>query len=280
MFAFFTVMNLRSGNSESTIGTVGKGQIGVIEVEGVILKSKPVIDLLLMAEEDKKIDAIILRINSPGGAVSPTQEIYEEIRRIDAKKPVYASFDTVAASGGYYLGAATRRIYANPGTLTGSIGVIMQFANLEKVFEFFKIQQEIIKAGKFKDIGSTARKMTEEERTFLNSMVQGVHKQFINDIMKNRKDKLKKDISELAQGQIFNGDEAHSLGLVDELGSLWFAGRKIHEELKLKGDFGLKFIKEEKDVGFVDILRKMDNSASYLSDVFNSYLGLFSVYKP
>jgi len=280
MFAFFTVMNLRSGNSESTIGTVGKGQIGVIEVEGVILKSKPVIDLLLMAEEDKKIDAIILRINSPGGAVAPTQEIYEEIRRIDAKKPVYASFDTVAASGGYYLGAATRRIYANPGTLTGSIGVIMQFANLEKVFEYFKIQQETIKAGKFKDIGSTARKMTDEERAFLNSMVQGVHKQFINDIVKNRKDKLKKDILELAQGQIFNGDEAHALGLVDELGSLWAAGRKIHEELKLKGEFGLKFIKEEKDVSFVDLLRKMDNSASYLSDIFNSYYGLFSVYKP
>src|SRR5690606_8771850 len=158
------------------------------EIQNTIMESKKTIELLLAAEDEKSIKAIILRIDSPGGAVAPTQEIYEEVRRIDKKKPIYASFGTVAASGGYYIGAACRKIWANAGTLTGSIGVIMQTADLSELFKFAKIKQEVIKAGRYKDIGSPARSMTDEERMILTELLAGTHKQFMSDISAVRKD--------------------------------------------------------------------------------------------
>ncbi|MBD65648.1 MAG: signal peptide peptidase SppA [Halobacteriovoraceae bacterium] len=244
IFAFYTISNLKG-----TI-TVDSAPIGVIEVDGVIMDSKITIKKLLKAEEDKGIKAIIMRINSPGGAVGPTQEIYEEIRRIDEKKPVYASFGTVAASGGYYIGAACRKIYSNAGALTGSIGVIMNFMNLEKVYEWAKVKPEIIKAGKYKDIGSSSRGMTNEERLLMQEMIAKVHDQFINDIYKVRSEKIeggKEALRSYAQGQIFSGEGARERGLVDEIAGLWQAGRMIHDELKLESEFDLKFIKVKKE---------------------------------
>jgi protease-4 len=219
----------------------------------------------MVAENSKDIKAIILRIDSPGGAVAPTQEIYEEVRRIDEKKPIFASFGTVAASGGYYIGAATRKIWANAGTLTGSIGVIMQMADLSELFKWAKYKPEVIKAGRYKDIGSPNRSMTSEERMVLTDLLAGTHKQFMDDISAVRKDRLKKDISELAQGQIFHGSEAKELGLVDEVGSLWQAGRSIHKEMKLKGEFGLRFLKPtKKKFSLSDFLQQTEDTISFL----------------
>lgn len=252
MFAFYTFNIFK--NSDMADIEIGDGQIAVIEVEGVIMESKKTVERLQMAEEDKDVKAIILRVDSPGGAVAPTQEIYDEIVRIDQKKPIYASFGSVAASGGYYIGAAARKIYSNPGSLTGSIGVIMQFYDLSKLYEMAKVTQLNLKSGKYKDIGQPNRSMTEEEKVLLESVISGVHQQFIDDIMKRRKDKIKGEIKELAQGQIFSGKRAYELGLVDELGSLWSAGRKIHDELHLKGKFGLKFIKKKKRPSIMDLV--------------------------
>jgi len=271
IFASYTINVFNKESDYSGTNKKNKGSIAVVEVAGVIMEAKKTIELLHAAEEDKKVKAIILRINSPGGAVGPTQEIYEEIRRIDSSwdtsdkkegKPIYASFGSVAASGGYYLGAAARRIYASPGTLTGSIGVIMQFMDASKLFEKVMVNQKNIKAGRYKDIGSPTRPMTLEEQKLMEGMVLGVHQQFIKDIVKNRKTKLKSDINELAQGQIFSGEEAYKTGLVDELGSMWTAGRKIHKELKLKGKFGFKYIKKKKDVSFWDILQNIDEASA------------------
>lgn len=261
VFASYTMKGISSKSNGSAIEVInGKsGQIGVVEVDGVIMDSKTAIEKLLVAEKDKSINAIIMRINSPGGAVGPTQEIYEEIRRIDRKKPVYASFGSIAASGGYYIGAATRRIYSNAGTLTGSIGVIMQFMDLSKLYEFAKVSQINIKAGKYKDAGQPNRALTGEEKKLMKTMMKGVHKQFINDIMKVRSKKIKGKISDIAQGQIFSGAKAKELGLVDEIGSLWTAGRKIHKELKLSGEFGLKYIKKKKDLSVLEFFEKLDN---------------------
>lgn len=244
IFAFFTVSKLKDTDSLGTdLLSQKNAQIAVITIENEIRESKKTVEMLLAAEEDKEIKAIILRIDSPGGAVGPTQEIYEEVRRIDKKKPIYSSFGSVAASGGYYIGAATRKIWASAGTLTGSIGVIMQMADLSELFKFAKYKPETIKAGRYKDIGNPARAMTDEERAFLTDLLAGTHKQFMEDISAVRKDRLKKDITELAQGQIFHGSEAKEFGLVDEIGGLWEAGRAIHKELKLKGKFSLKYIK-------------------------------------
>ena len=274
IFASYTINVFKSESDEVNYSRKNKGSIAVVEVEGVIMDSRKTVELLHIAEEDKSIKAIILRINSPGGAVGPTQEIYEEIRRIDASwdlsnkkegKPIYASFATVAASGGYYLGAATRRIYSSPGTLTGSIGVIMQFLDASKLAKKVMINQKNIKAGRYKDIGSPTRVMTLEEEKLMQGMVSGVHKQFIEDILKNRKGKLKSDIIDLAQGQIFSGEEAFNQGLVDELAGLWTAGRRIHKELNLKGKFGFKYIKKKKEMRFWQILENLDEASSNLN---------------
>ena len=274
IFASYTINVFKSESDEVNYSRKNKGSIAVVEVEGVIMDSRKTVELLHIAEEDKSIKAIILRINSPGGAVGPTQEIYEEIRRIDASwdlsnkkegKPIYASFATVAASGGYYLGAATRRIYSSPGTLTGSIGVIMQFLDASKLAKKVMINQKNIKAGRYKDIGSPTRVMTLEEEKLMQGMVSGVHKQFIEDILKNRKGKLKSDIIDLAQGQIFSGEEAFNQGLVDELAGHWTAGRRIHKELNLKGKFGFKYIKKKKEMRFWQILENLDEASSNLN---------------
>lgn len=262
-FAFIT---MNAFNETSLVQKKSNSaHIGVITVDGVIMDSKDIIELLQTAEEDKQLQAIILRIESPGGAVGPTQEIYEEIQRIDKKKPIYASFGAIAASGGYYLGAATRKIWASPGTLTGSIGVIMEFMDLSKLYEFAKVSPQTVKAGRYKDAGNPARALTQEESEMMNKLIAGVHKQFINDILKRRADRIKGDITEHAQGQIFSGEEAKNLGLVDEMGSLWAAGRSIHTEMKMKDEFALKFIEKKKKLGFFDLMGSIDEGISKLN---------------
>jgi protease-4 len=269
VFVFFVILvvfayvTMNAFNDTSSIQKKSNSaHIGVITIEGVIMNSKDTIELLQIAEEDKKIQAIILRIDSPGGAVGPTQEIYEEIQRIDKVKPIFASFGSIAASGGYYVGAATRKIWANPGTLTGSIGVIMEFMDLSKLYEFAKVSPQTIKAGRYKDAGNPNRALTQEEQDMMNSLIAGVHSQFMNDIMKKRGAKIKGNILDHAQGQIFSGQSAMEIGLVDAMGSLWTAGREIHKTMKLKDEFGLKFIEQKKKIGMFDLLSSLDEAIS------------------
>lgn len=267
VFAFYTVSQLKESSSmgEALLDSSKNAAIAVIPIEGEIKESRKVVEMLLAAEEEKTIKAIILRIDSPGGAVSPTQEIYQEVRRIDKVKPVYSSFGSVAASGGYYIGAATRKIYANAGTLTGSIGVIMQMADVSDLLSWAKIKQETIKAGRYKDIGNPTRPMTPEERLFLEKLLEGTHKQFKQDIIEVRKDRLKIDINELAQGQIFHGSEAKDAGLVDEVAGLWEAGRMIHKEMKLPGKFGLRYLKPaRKKFSLSELLQESEDTLSLI----------------
>lgn len=271
IFAFVTVTSLKKSvsNEDESLNSE-KAPIAVVEVSGAIMESKKTIELLHKAEKDSTVKAIIVRVDSPGGAVGPTQEIYEEIRRIDKKIPVYSSFGSIAASGGYYIGAGTRKIFTNAGTLTGSIGVIMNFANLQKLFEFAKFDPYVIKAGKYKDIGSANREMKSEERALLQGMISDVHKQFIDDIVAVRGKKIKGDIWQHAQGQIYSGQEAVKLGLADEIGSLYAAGRSIHEELKLKGDFDFKYIKPKKKFKLSRFLNDVDESITDLRMMIKS----------
>lgn len=267
MFAFYTVSQLKETSKlgNDLFNKQKNAEIAVISIENEIMESRKIVELLQSAEEEKTIKAIILRIDSPGGAVAPTQEIYEEVRRIDQIKPIYASFGTVAASGGYYIGSACRKIWANPGTLTGSIGVIMQMADLSELFKWAKYRPEVIKAGRYKDIGSPNRAMTDEERSLMNDLLSGTHKQFMEDILAVRKDRLKKDITELAQGQIFHGTEAKNVGLVDEIGSLWQAGREIHKEMDLKGEFALRYLKPaKKKLSITDLLQGTEDTLSLI----------------
>lgn len=291
LFSVYTVKVMKGADKSGVSfgASSSKDKIAIIEVEGVILKSKHIIEHLLKAEEMDNVKAIVMRINSPGGGVAPTQEIYDEIRRIDEaytkskgkeSKPVYASFSSMAASGGYYLGAATRKICALPGTITGSIGVIMQFMDLSKLYDFAKLNPQTIKAGRYKDIGQPTRPLTAEEKGIMDKMIQGVHKQFISDINKTRKDKIKGDITEHAQGQIFSGEDAMKIGLVDEMGGLWACARGIHKELKLEGEKPeLLYIKKKKKFNFLEAIGDLEEASTFIKDMVKSSNTPIMMYK-
>lgn len=263
-FAFVTFKSVDDGSNLLETG-LSKANIGVVSVEGPIMTSRDLIELLQKAEKDKSLKAIVLKINSPGGAVGPTQEVYEEIVRIDRDvKPIITSMESMAASGGYYLAAATRKIYANAGTLTGSIGVIMQFMDISKLYEFAKVQPKIIKAGKFKDIGSETRAMTPEEEQLMNTTIASVHEQFKHDILVKRP-QLKDTIDELAQGQIYTGEMAKKYGLIDEIGGLYKAARDLHKELGIKEEFNLKYVEKKKRASVFDLISTANEAISKLN---------------
>jgi protease-4 len=194
-------------------------RVGVVEVNGVISDSKEVIGGIKSFVDDDGVKAIVLRIDSPGGGVGASQEIYREVVKARGVKPVVASFGGVAASGGYYVACGADKIMANPGTITGSIGVVMQFANLEELFKKIGYKGYVIKSGAYKDVGSPFREMTPEETELLQGVIDTVHQQFIRAVAEGRKLPMEK-VAAIADGRIFSGEQARALGLVDELGNL------------------------------------------------------------
>lgn len=199
----------------------GEDRVALIRVEGVILDAQQTVEDLKKFAETPSVKAIVLRIDSPGGGVVPSQEIHDAVKRVRNKhsKVVVASMGTVAASGGYYIAVATDRILANPGTLTGSIGVIMELANLEGLLKKIGVESVVVKAGRNKDLGSPFRQMRDEERKLLQAVMDDVHDQFINAVAEGRALKPS-DVVPFADGRIFTGRQAKDIKLVDELGDL------------------------------------------------------------
>lgn len=198
------------------------GKVALVKVEGAIIDSKPIVDEIRGYVKDRSIKAIVLRINSPGGGVTPSQEIFAEVKRAASVKNVVVSMGAVAASGGYYIASPATRIIANPGTITGSIGVIMEIPNLKELMDKLGIKTEVIKSGKHKDIASVFRGIGKEEREILQNLISDVHEQFINDVAESRKIP-KENIYKIADAKVFSGRQAVSIGLVDELGDLQHA---------------------------------------------------------
>jgi protease IV len=193
--------------------------IGVVELTGTITDGKDVIGQLHELRKDDSIKAIVLRIDSPGGAVAPSQEIYRAVLRAKKDKKVVCSMGTVAASGGFYIAAACDKIYASPGTITGSIGVISEFPHVHELLSLAHVEVDTIKSGTLKDSGSPLRAMTESERKFFQKFVDGVYEQFLDDVAAGRKIP-KETLRPLADGRILTGQEALAHHLVDELGNL------------------------------------------------------------
>lgn len=230
----------------------GTETIAMVEVTGTIMDSKEIVRQLSQYRRDDDIKAIILRIDSPGGAVAPSQEIYDEILRVRADhKKIYASMGSLAASGGYYIAAATDRIFANPGTLTGSIGVIMAFSNAEQLMKKIGLEPEVVKSGKYKDVGSPFRKMQPHERRYLQKVVDDVHQQFIEAVAKGR-NMSTREARKLADGRVFTGRQALKLKLVDELGGLEDVIAQLGKDAGIQGR--PKVIWEEPPKGFLDWL--------------------------
>ena len=224
--------------------------IALINVEGVISSESPssfleqgfsansVIAALERAQKDKHVKGVVLRVNTPGGTVAASQDIYDAILRFRKEKPIVVSMADVAASGGYYISSAADRIVAQKGTMTGSIGVIFNFVDAAQLIEKIGVNSNVIKSGKFKDAGSPYRKMTNDEQQLFQSSVNGAYKQFITAIEEgriNRDDKYsvektnltKENLEKFADGRVFLGDEAKELGFVDSLGSQYDAHRII-----------------------------------------------------
>ncbi len=227
-------------------------KIALVRVEGVILDSKNVIDEIKDYVSDSSIKAIVLRVNSPGGGVAPSQEIYEEVLKAKEKKKIIVSMGSVAASGGYYIACPADLIVANSGTLTGSMGVIMEIPNIEGLMQKIGIKNQVVKSGKHKDIASVFKTMSPEERALLQEVLDDVHDQFIEAVSKGRGIDIDK-VRLLADGRIFTGRMAKDVGLVDELGNLDRAIKLAGELSGIEGE--PEVVEKEEERGFFDLLR-------------------------
>ena len=248
----------------------GQEKVAVLEIKGVIANAQPLIDKLLEFSKDSTVKAVVLRIESPGGGVSPSQELFQEISRTGRKKPVIVSMGSVAASGGYYIAAAAQKIYANPGTITGSIGVIIQFTNFEQLFKRIGFRMETVKSGAYKDVGNPSRSMTSEERAYLQEMIDNVHQQFVRDVALARGISEEK-VRELADGRIFTGEQAKEMGLVDELGNLKDAIDAAARLAAIEGEPKVVYPDKEKR-SILDYL--IEQSTQAVADKLHEHLGL------
>jgi len=217
---FFALLFFFGRYSGSKPGRFAFGdKIAIVEIKGVIAQSSGIIEELQQHLEDEGVKAIILRIDSPGGGVGPSQEIHREILKIKLKKKIITSMGSVAASGGYYIACASDLIVANPGTITGSIGVLMQFSNFEELLKKIGIKGVVLKSGEHKDIGSPLREMKPEEKKIMQEVLDNVHQQFIQAVAEGRKLDYSK-VVQIADGRILTGEQAKNLGLVDKMGNL------------------------------------------------------------
>jgi protease IV len=212
-----------ANNDATTRGDVFGDKVAIIPIDGEIVGSRDTIDALHRYARNNSVKAMVVRINSPGGAIAPSQEIYEEIRNVRSRsgKPIIASLDSVAASGGYYIASACDTIVANPGSITGSIGVILQWMETKDLLAWAKLKPETITSGAMKAAGSPYQDLTDEQRAYFQSIVTQLHGQFVRAVAAGRKGKLSEaDVSRIADGRVFTGEQALGLKLVDQLGNL------------------------------------------------------------
>ena len=260
----------------STLGLNGKiaksEKIAIINIENIITQSSSTVRQIKKYADDNSIKAIVLRIDSPGGAVAPSQEIYSEILKFrkNSNKIVVTSMGNLAASGGYYIACASDKIIANPGTLTGSIGVIMTFSNIEELMKKIGLKTEVIKSGEFKDIGSPMREFTEKEKKLLQGVIDDVYDQFVNAVAVGRSIGVEK-VKELSDGRIFTGRQAFEMGLVDKLGSFEEAIKLTAELVGIEGEPKIVSEKKEKNLLFKLLENKV---LSYLPNQLHIIPGL------
>lgn len=279
IFAVGFVLILVGRGLPSMSGFPGLGSsIAIVPVTSVIMSPDQIVADIQDFAQDDNVKGIVVRIDSPGGAVGASQEIYSAIMAVRRQgKPVYASMGNTAASGGYYVAAATDRIFANPGTVTGSIGVIIETYNWEQLAEKVGLEFSVVKSGEFKDIGSRNRPMTEDDRLIMQGLIDDVHQQFVEAIIDGRQEKLEDAMGRLsvsdsstwdrdepvpmsverymhilADGRLYSGRQAHDLGLVDDLGSLDDALYTMAQELGM-GD-NPKIVKPHRKATLADLL--------------------------
>lgn len=243
---FFAICLWGIGNYSTLHDYLSRGEkVVVVELEGVITDSGPVIEKLEKLKKDPEVKAVILRVDSPGGSVAPSQEIFEELIKLREKKTIVASMGSVAASGGYYVACAAHKIVANPGSITGSIGVIIEVANIEELIGKIGLKAVVIKSGKYKDILSPTRDMQSGERELVQGVIDSIHSQFIDAVALGRSMARERVVS-IADGRIFSGEQALELGLVDELGNLQDAIKRAGVLAGIEGEPRVIYPEKEK----------------------------------
>jgi len=235
IFTLFALLSIIIGiaavgseNSDFSFLSGFSKQVGVVKIDGVIYESRDFVKKINGFRDDDNTAAVLLRIDSPGGGVAPSQEIYQAVKNCAAKKPTIVSMGSVAASGGYYIASGATRIFANGGTLTGSIGVIMEFPRYNKLLEKIGVSIEVLTAGNLKDAGSPFRELDKNEREYFDDILKDTHEQFIKDVSDGRNMEYE-IVKSLAEGQVFTGNQALSNGLIDTLGTFEDAKNYILE---------------------------------------------------
>lgn len=253
--AVFTLVYLSFGGQDDRDGFSGFGsKIAVVELDGVILSPKQVVPQLKKFADDDSVKAIILHVNSPGGGVAASEEIYREVKRIrdEKKKRIVASIETVGASGAYYVASATNKIYADKGSIVGSIGVIAEWVNYGELLHWAKLNAITMKAGEFKDTGSPTREMTPAERAYMQSLIDNMHTQFIQAVAEGRHVK-EEDIRAIANGKVWTGEQAAPMKLVDQITDFEGAVKDTAKAVGISGEPTLVWPPKQKRSG-LDLL--------------------------
>ena len=231
---FFLLVYVLGSSTEDRHSFALDNKVGVVKVEGFIGDTRDVVEQLSQFGKDESIKAVVLRIDSPGGGVASSQEIYAAVVELKKKKKVIASMGSLAASGGYMVACAADKIVANPGTITGSISAVMHFANAQELLKKVGLKASVVKSGKFKDIGSPVREMTTEERALMQELVDDIYDQFLDMVARDR-NIAKENLRKIADGRVFTGRQAQKLGLVDDLGDMGYAVTLAGEMSGIKG---------------------------------------------
>jgi len=247
VLAVFTLvyLALHAGGEQASLHSFGD-KIGVVDLEGVIIDPATVVQQIKKFGDDDSVKAIILHVNSPGGGVAASEEIYREVRRIrdEKKKRIVASIETVGASGAYYVSSATNKIYADNGSIVGSIGVIAQWVNYAELLRWAKLKDITMKAGEFKDTGSPTRDLTPAEQAYLQSLIDNMHAQFIQAVADGRKSKFE-DVRAIANGKVWTGQQALSMKLIDQVADFEAAVEDTAKAVGISGKPTL--VRPEKD---------------------------------
>jgi protease-4 len=272
-------LTLHAGSSESSFGGFGD-RIGVVDLDGVILSPQPVVDELKKFGDDSSIKAIILHVNSPGGGVAASEEIYREVKRIkeEKKKRIVVSIETVGASGAYYVASASNKIYADSGSIVGSIGVIAEWVNYGDLLKWAKLKNVVLKTGEFKDTGNPARDLTPAEQEYMQSLIDNMFGQFVQAVANGRGMKVE-DVKAIANGKVWTGEQALSMKLIDNIGDFQVVVKDTAKAVNISGEPTL--VHPEKDRKTVlDLL--LGDVSQYLPDatkMLEQHVGFYYLWK-
>jgi protease IV len=281
VLAVFTLvyLTLHAGGEQTSLTSFGD-KIGVVDLEGVILDPKTVVQPLKKFGDDDSIKAIILHVNSPGGGVAASEEIYREVKRLrdEKKKRIVASIETVGASGAYYVSSATNKIYADNGSIVGSIGVIAEWVNYGDLMRWAKLKPQILKVGEFKDTGDPTREMTPAERAYMQSLIDNMYGQFVQAVADGRHAK-KDDIKAIADGRVWTGEEALSLHLIDQVADFQAAVEDTAKSVGIRGEPTLVHPERKRETLFDLLFGDLTQWLPTREKLLDNQLGFYYLWK-